>query len=737
MAKEHDPYEPCPCDSGKKFKFCCYKVRADIERVQRMMAADQVRLAEQVLDKLVVEHPDNLWVRVTRATLAFSESRYDEAVAECDKALSREPDHPSALLIRAMAHVQQLGYERTRAEVQKAFQKGALKTPRHAAILATIVAERLSHRPMARRAHLELALALSVTSGSLDEDHAQAMGLESRERLMELLERFEENSQIPHCLRSPWRLEELPEELAGRREAVAARKLIEVGCFEAAGKLLEELTKEYPDEARLWFNAGLSYAWAARDKQAISLLRRAAELADDFETAVEWETLAQVLGWVQRERLAESTVTVFRLRSADEALRRLAEAEHCLATDFVTVGDDEPDGASLAHVSWLDQPFSNEWMSDPDAPPEKVPWCLATLMLVKPDSKSADAEERPVAPLMLVVVSPVEGVHQVLDDIRNFLGDLIEETVGAEQSARRILPQLFLRLVGPQTLLPASDHGACRRKVRDWARRFVEEVWLKTPQEELGGATPEEAAGREELRVALAAAVYVLDTFCLVADYPLLDVDQLRSRLQLPPRAKLQLPPNRTPSDLNALQLQRLDVEALSDEMLSTVFRWSSIRDWRVVRPFCEEALRRNLFSPRERDELRQALLNCYVELEQREKALQLLEEAQQASGSGVWLDQALHRIRWRQLAIWALDRLRDKENLKRVLVELWRDREKVPEVAELVLQAAERNKLSGPWDDEKDETTGVVGRETESGIWVPSGADEEELKKLWLPGDD
>ena len=36
-----DPYSPCPCGSGQKYKWCCQKVEAYAERAQRLVENGQ------------------------------------------------------------------------------------------------------------------------------------------------------------------------------------------------------------------------------------------------------------------------------------------------------------------------------------------------------------------------------------------------------------------------------------------------------------------------------------------------------------------------------------------------------------------------------------------------------------------------------------------------------------------------------------------------------------------------
>ncbi len=40
-----EPYSPCPCGSGQKFKWCCQKVEAYAERAQKLAVSGQIEAA--------------------------------------------------------------------------------------------------------------------------------------------------------------------------------------------------------------------------------------------------------------------------------------------------------------------------------------------------------------------------------------------------------------------------------------------------------------------------------------------------------------------------------------------------------------------------------------------------------------------------------------------------------------------------------------------------------------------
>src|SRR3954451_19658546 len=66
-----DPYSPCPCGSGQKFKWCCQKVEAFADRAERLFEGGQVEAAFQALDEGLRKVPDNPWLMLRKALIHF------------------------------------------------------------------------------------------------------------------------------------------------------------------------------------------------------------------------------------------------------------------------------------------------------------------------------------------------------------------------------------------------------------------------------------------------------------------------------------------------------------------------------------------------------------------------------------------------------------------------------------------------------------------------------------------
>ena len=53
-----DSYSPCPCGSGKKFKWCCQPIHEDVARAMRLEQEGQHESALRAMDEVVAKHAD-------------------------------------------------------------------------------------------------------------------------------------------------------------------------------------------------------------------------------------------------------------------------------------------------------------------------------------------------------------------------------------------------------------------------------------------------------------------------------------------------------------------------------------------------------------------------------------------------------------------------------------------------------------------------------------------------------
>src|SRR5262245_31617767 len=102
-----DPYAQCPCGSGKKLKFCCADLVADIEKIDKLASSDQPHAALRHVEKLLVKEPDRASLLDIRASLELALHGYDAAEKTLQHFLAKHPDNAAAhaqAAILAAAH---------------------------------------------------------------------------------------------------------------------------------------------------------------------------------------------------------------------------------------------------------------------------------------------------------------------------------------------------------------------------------------------------------------------------------------------------------------------------------------------------------------------------------------------------------------------------------------------------------------------------------------------------------
>ena len=102
-----DLYTPCPCGSGKKFKWCCQPVYADINRALEQDANGQEERALRLIDQVVHKHPGNPEAWGQKARLLYNHGKVDQAEEALAKAFEINPNYPFGLWLRAIFRFQE------------------------------------------------------------------------------------------------------------------------------------------------------------------------------------------------------------------------------------------------------------------------------------------------------------------------------------------------------------------------------------------------------------------------------------------------------------------------------------------------------------------------------------------------------------------------------------------------------------------------------------------------------
>lgn len=719
-----DPYAPCPCGSGKKVKFCCQAILPEMAKIERLQENNQPRMALQLIEKLLADHEDNGWLQTQRALALLNDQRPADARDGLLPYLRKEPDHPMANALLALAISEIEPYPAFKKVVHRAFLKSSGSEPRLTAMLAGRLAAAMvdAGQEMAARQHMALVLRWG--------------GEEDRQRTLMAMLELDSDTDIPFPLRGPHPLPpyEAPEALQPTIRKV--HRLASIGCFSEAADILGKSSEEDAESAELFHTIGLLYAWDGNVEAASEALHKAAKLYADFDTAVEVETVAQLLDRRSQGESIPSRVRRYRSESLSRLLTRMDNEDRLARLPKMENSDQpEAEGPAATYVV-LDRPQPPESELN-ELTLETVPQTLGRITLFDRVEGEGDA---------VVYVTAIEGerLDTVVSLFEATAGDLAtyeppEEADGedADIVARYSKDELEL---ASMAFFPPKTPGSLRQRLyQEFVQRSIDQTWMNRAQAALGGKSPQEVIGDDNLKVALAAAVYVFDAFLDRRDY-MLDRAQLCERLQLPTPQPMQDEDGKL--DLNTLpviHVQRIDLRALSDENFDRILQRSLVlkhchHTYQVLIEFLEH--RPELVAERPAD-AQQAYLTladiCRGSLRD-EEAMTWLQRGFEflKSQRGSFETEMMWKLR--ELTF----RLRDASDpgLKDLLLEIWNHYgAKLPALRERLQILVASAGIDPPWDS-AIVMPQAVGT-NEGAVWTAeqSGStDEGESKKLWLP---
>jgi len=720
---EIDVYAPCPCGSGKKLKFCCALIVDDMAKVARLQHGDQPRQALLILEKLEKSHPDNPWVVTTQAELLIGLHESRPAKERLEQLVKVHSDYPPAFAALAMASLFADGYEAARPAIHRALQKCLTRSPKHVAMLVVAIAALMQERrhDMSARQYLSLAMRLFAD--------------EAREEIFVMLLRLDGDPEIPYPMRNVHHLSPYPSGGAHAAEASKASALVTFGCWGPAARAFARIAEQEPQNAALWQNVGLCRAWDADETGAAEAFHKAAALSDDFEFAVECETLAQLFDLKTTSDSVPLREAHFPIRSASRLLGRL-DGDDRLSRAPRAEAEDGDEGEVAGEFVVRNKPLPSEAELG-QLPPDQYPFIAATLTVfdaVVEEGREAAAYLRGCAG---------EAFDSALALVESLCGDemagpVVSETdESAERVPREHLP--FFRA----WQLPANAPAPLRRSLVEarW-RHLVDDVWMPAPQAALGGKSPSAAKGVRADRVKLAAAVYVLDSLVQRLGGRL-DFDSLLRRLELDPPQPID-PSGVTLSALSPMQLHRLPLSRLTDAQLVYTQRRATLIGHRrfvdavlkevVSRPQCLEQVDAN--------RVYRNLVDIARVDGRFEEAIAWAREAKERASKSKEQNAFEQVLSWTLTEFGLRSEQPDDPELPavyRVLSEYYAP--KVPQIAAVLEVFRQQNADRLPWLRSADLLVGSSAGtgSTPGGLWTPSSAAAPSPGggKLWLPGQE
>ncbi|HIK91562.1 MAG TPA: hypothetical protein EYG03_06215 [Planctomycetes bacterium] len=702
----HDPYAPCMCGSGKKLKFCCQDILADLVKVEKLIDS-QPDAAEKLLRSLMAQHTDKEILVTQLVSVLTRKGQFDDARHQLVDFLRRHPDEPRALLSLADVCLATEGFAASRRIIHRAFQLGARQFPAGVAMLASQIAQQMARAGCAMSVREHLALSVRMAPA------------ERRNALLMQLANFESQRTVPYPFRGRFALlpVELDEEL--QKEEQRARKVSQIGCWEPAAILYSRLVEKQPQNGALWHNLGLFRAWDGRIPEAAEALHKAADLIDDFDTAVETEALAQLLDLeVGKDGYAVVQASV-PVESVSQLLTSL-DADSRLVRMPANPNDENAETARVA--------AEYELLADPlpdEVDPDNLPDVLADITVY-------DADESSEADPQVLIVALDDDIKEATALFHDVAGDLAQSDEESEPVPVSRMPQtcrLFDWKIHHAEHLGSSHFRKLDRQRLDAALQ----QWLELPSTSLGDESPQQAAKDANNLVMVGASVITLDVVCNRMGYDP-DLAEIRSRLGVPVPSPLKSDEQQAITSLPLLQFARLAESELSDEqVVDFTNRVTLVRHLLLIERAVTELVKRptalERFTP-----MRAHMLRATVAREKND--LKMASECFADARQSVTDDQDSFRTKLeldiRELSF-RLDNPTDEE-LPALLASI-RDRYfvKIPEIEEVIREELVNSGCTHLLDQLQPATTA-----TDGGLWTPETEKKAATsEKLWVPGQD
>ena len=536
-----DAYSPCPCGSGKKFKWCCQPIHVEIDKAFQQEGAGQMEAALRTMEQVTTDHPANPegWGR--KAELLYNAGRVEDAENALQKAFDINPTYPFGFLLRG-------SFRRAEGEIPGAlllFRKAAEHyDPEAKSLLAQIYTlifdcEMKLNHPVAARAASQLAMRYNSSDAELRQGLETVFG--------------PKNPNLIPAAKQEYKY--LPQAAAGSAERRAAWQAAlpsaSTGKLVDAARAFEKLTREDPSDAPAWYNLGLTQAWLGNSVAALESLDKYVALENDESRAAQAWTLAQVLclgqGMEDFADTVEYSVTV-QLQNQQGFVEILAKIDEEGLLQGVQVNQEQG--------------------------------VLTGALLEKPGPALTAELEARLAPKLGAYVALMGNILRLwntskesLDRTQRLLKERAGPAMGEGYPSRG--PAKFFDVLSECLIFPRlTSEAELEPRLREHLEKFFEETWIHRPLKSLGQIAPIDAAGAPTTRKKLRGVVQFLQECAELTKFPY-DFDRLRRKLNLLEGPVTPATETAAGPDFGAMgtpELASLAVESLADAQLDQAF---------------------------------------------------------------------------------------------------------------------------------------------------------------------
>ena len=690
-----DPYASCPGGTGKKIKFCCPDLLAELEKIDRMLTGNQRRACLDHLLQIEPKYPNRACLTTLKADLQAELGDLEQADATLRQLMQTQPDNPVALAEMALVQASRDGGQAGIDPLQKAIAAGGREMSRKVYDAIGELAQLLlaeGHLPAAR-GHLLMQLRINPKD----------------ETALQLLLRLNSSPAVSLLLKDDQEPLGAPADAPWKNEFEAAMSEARRGAWSIAARKLLALAERAPSSPVMWNNLAMLRGWLADEAGAVDALRRYAALDVPLDDAVEAEAKAQILDPDPPDLVDDLRVT-FPIRDMERlsaALLSDKRAARLPVEAFHPAHEDQP------------PPKSAFWLLDRPVPAtgvgitaQDIPNIIGRAFLF---GRETDREAR----------LEVEAYHPDLPAIRTALSAIAPGSLGDStgEEVMASVPRTQTLLSWNWRLPEDTPQSEVPPLLVAQRRLAVLERWPQTKFELLGGRTPLEAVSDASQRIKLLAAILHVELALDAVEAHDL-ANELRGKLGLPVAGPID-PTGIAVEQVPQVRFVRLIVEKLSDEDLTQVYQRAMFTAARAaLRKLAVEMLgRKSLEGKFDRAAIFGLLAGLETDADQ---AIKWLGEARSAAEKA---RQSCARWDMEEFAL----RLRrgDVAESSQLLQHLQSRHGKEPGVRQALMQLLYEAGIIGP----DGRPVAQAGAEA-AGIVVP-GAQAAPAGKLWTPGGD
>jgi tetratricopeptide (TPR) repeat protein len=548
-----DPYAPCHCGSGQKYKWCCQNVEAYIERGQRLVDNGQHDLALKTLVEGLAKVPENVSLLLRKALVELHLNQADSAVETLRLLLQKHPGHLGGSILMTRLVLDKEGAPAGVAQFQQALSAHSPQDRGQLASLASFLGSTLarSSYPAAAIKHLELADRLSV-----GEDKQAASPLQT----------LRTNPAISIWEKNPYRLWPAPEQASAAFRESFERALgwAEEGLWSSAATAFELLAAGSGGGLIADRNRGLCCLWLADHDGAVTALRRYIARTKPTTDSVDLEALCQKIERPSRHDLVEFDRLSWPIRNRVGLLAALRAAPGIAEGPDRPLDPEDPESPSVESFLVLDRPAI-----------EPKPG------LARQDIPLVDAEVLVDKDVVILEAFDDGRLDRLIDRFTAVAGSTIPpahprtKVIGYE-------PRHELAMAWQWQVPAGLSEEETERLTREQFAYMISEIWPNTPHPSLRRRTPLQAAQAGDGETFLRGSVRQMEA---LHDEPakILDWNGLRSKLHLSPEPAI----DPATVDIDQLHLSRLGmvpIDGLDDDRLLALYRQSTKWGLRRIR---------------------------------------------------------------------------------------------------------------------------------------------------------